>query len=145
MANKTGWIAGIKHDAAVIFPLEGSPYVLVAMARGHPDEDQGEAMTADLSRMIWQGRQANRSRCRYGPCGGVLRSRSWIASSPTRTALRSGSVSLAFFARPEMVECDFQASRVESVLGSSMVGVAQLVRAPDCGSGGRRFNSGRPP
>ena len=26
-----------------------------------------------------------------------------------------------------------------------MVGVAQLVRAPDCGSGGRRFNSGRPP
>ena len=28
---------------------------------------------------------------------------------------------------------------------SLMVGVAQLVRAPDCGSGGRRFNSGRPP
>ena len=27
----------------------------------------------------------------------------------------------------------------------TMVGVAQLVRAPDCGSGGRRFNSGRPP
>ena len=26
-----------------------------------------------------------------------------------------------------------------------MVGVAQLVRAPDCGSGGRRFNSGHPP
>ena len=26
-----------------------------------------------------------------------------------------------------------------------MVGVAQLVRAPDCGSGGRRFNSGRSP
>ena len=26
-----------------------------------------------------------------------------------------------------------------------LVGVAQLVRAPDCGSGGRRFNSARPP
>ncbi len=26
-----------------------------------------------------------------------------------------------------------------------MVGVAQSVRAPDCGSGGRRFESGRPP
>jgi hypothetical protein len=25
------------------------------------------------------------------------------------------------------------------------VGVAQLVRAPGCGPGGRRFNSGRPP
>ena len=31
------------------------------------------------------------------------------------------------------------------VEAGSMVGVAQLVRAPDCGSGGRRFNSGRPP
>ncbi len=27
----------------------------------------------------------------------------------------------------------------------SMVGVAQLVRAPDCGSGGRRFDSDHPP
>ena len=27
----------------------------------------------------------------------------------------------------------------------TMVGVAQSVRAPDCGSGGRRFDSGRPP
>ena len=26
-----------------------------------------------------------------------------------------------------------------------MVVVAQLVRAPDCGSGGRRFKSGQPP
>ena len=26
-----------------------------------------------------------------------------------------------------------------------MVGVAQLVRAPDCGSGGRRFESDHPP
>ncbi len=26
-----------------------------------------------------------------------------------------------------------------------MVVVAQLVRAPDCGSGGRRFESGLPP
>ncbi len=26
-----------------------------------------------------------------------------------------------------------------------MADVAQLVRAPDCGSGGRRFETGRPP
>ena len=26
-----------------------------------------------------------------------------------------------------------------------MVGIAQLVRVPDCGSGGRRFESGYPP
>ena len=58
VANKTGWITGIHHDAAVIFPPEGPPYVLVLLVRGHPDEDQGEAMIAELSRMIWEGRQA---------------------------------------------------------------------------------------
>ncbi len=31
------------------------------------------------------------------------------------------------------------------LLFDNMVGVAQLVRAPDCGSGGWRFNSARPP
>ena len=31
------------------------------------------------------------------------------------------------------------------IFGTIMVGVAQLVRAPDCGSGGRRFEPGLPP
>jgi beta-lactamase class A len=57
VANKTGWITGINHDAAIVFPDEGAPYVLIVMVRGHPDEDQGEAMTAELSRLIWQGRR----------------------------------------------------------------------------------------
>src|SRR5262249_54898725 len=36
--------------------------------------------------------------------------------------------------------------RCQAALASSwMVAVAQLVRAPDCGSGGRRFKSGQPP
>ncbi|MCH1571695.1 MAG: class A beta-lactamase-related serine hydrolase [Longimicrobiales bacterium] len=56
VANKTGWITGINHDAAIVFPADGAPYVLVVMVRGHPDEDQGEAMTAELSRIIWEGR-----------------------------------------------------------------------------------------
>lgn len=56
VANKTGWITGINHDAALVFPEDGSPYVLVVMVRGHPDGDQGEALTAELSRLVWQGR-----------------------------------------------------------------------------------------
>jgi beta-lactamase class A len=54
VANKTGWITGINHDAAIVFPEVGDPYVLVVMVRGHPEEDQGEAMTAELSRIVWQ-------------------------------------------------------------------------------------------
>ena len=56
VANKTGWITGINHDAALVFPPDEAPYVLVVMVRGHPDEDQGEAMTAELSRIVWEGR-----------------------------------------------------------------------------------------
>ena len=54
VANKTGWITGINHDAAIVFPDDASPYVLVVMVRGHPAEDQGESMTAELSRMVWE-------------------------------------------------------------------------------------------
>ncbi len=56
VANKTGWITGIHHDAAIVFPEEEPAYVLVIMVRGHPAEDQGEAMTAELSRIVWEGR-----------------------------------------------------------------------------------------
>jgi beta-lactamase class A len=54
VANKTGWITAINHDAAIVFPDSAAPYVLVVMVRGHPAEDQGEAMTAELSRIVWR-------------------------------------------------------------------------------------------
>lgn len=54
VANKTGWITGIQHDAAIVYPSRGAPYVLVVLVRGHPAEDQGEAMIAELSRIVWR-------------------------------------------------------------------------------------------
>lgn len=53
VANKTGWITGINHDAAVVMPPAMPAYVLVVMIRGHPAEDQGEALAAELSRRVW--------------------------------------------------------------------------------------------
>ncbi|MDE3004188.1 MAG: class A beta-lactamase-related serine hydrolase [Gemmatimonadota bacterium] len=53
VANKTGWITGISHDAAIVYPPTGAPYVLVVMVRGHPAADQGEAMTAHISSLVW--------------------------------------------------------------------------------------------
>lgn len=60
VANKTGWITGINHDAAIVFPDDAPPYVLVVMVRGHPADDQGEAMTAELSRIVWEHHAAGR-------------------------------------------------------------------------------------
>lgn len=54
VANKTGWITGINHDAAAVFPDADPPYVLVILIRGHPAEDQGEALAASLSEIVWE-------------------------------------------------------------------------------------------
>ncbi len=54
VANKTGWITGINHDAAIVFPDSAEPYVLVVMLRGHPAEDGGAAFAAGLSRIVWE-------------------------------------------------------------------------------------------
>lgn len=55
VANKTGWITGITHDAALVLP-EGDvpPYVLVILVRGFEGEQtRAEALAAELSRMVW--------------------------------------------------------------------------------------------
>jgi beta-lactamase class A len=53
VANKTGWITGINHDAALVFPEDAPPYVLVVLLRGHPADDQGTAFAAELSEAVW--------------------------------------------------------------------------------------------
>jgi beta-lactamase class A len=37
VAHKTGSITGIVHDAAIVFPAERAPYVLVVLTRGFVD------------------------------------------------------------------------------------------------------------
>lgn len=53
VAHKTGWISGVLHDAALVFPPAGQPYVLVVLTRGIPDEAVARAMIVDISRMVW--------------------------------------------------------------------------------------------
>jgi len=53
VANKTGWITGHNHDAAVVFPDEAPPYVLAVLTRGIEDQQVAAALVADLSRRVW--------------------------------------------------------------------------------------------
>lgn len=53
IANKTGRITRIDHDAAIIFPTGRKPYVLVVLARGLSDHQQAEALIARLSQRIY--------------------------------------------------------------------------------------------
>ncbi len=54
VANKTGDITGVHHDAAIIFPEGRKPYILVVLTEGYPSEKEADAAIAAVSRAVWQ-------------------------------------------------------------------------------------------
>jgi len=57
VAHKTGSITGILHDAAVVYPADGKPYVLVVLTGNIPDGAVATALIADLSRLVYAHHQ----------------------------------------------------------------------------------------
>lgn len=53
VGNKTGWITAIDHDAAVVFPEDRAPYVLVVLTRGFRDRDASADLARRISRRTW--------------------------------------------------------------------------------------------
>jgi beta-lactamase class A len=53
VANKTGSITQIDHDAAIVFPEEHRPYVLVILTKGIEEREDAEQLIAKLSRIIY--------------------------------------------------------------------------------------------
>lgn len=53
VAHKTGQITGVLHDAAIVYPSNAPPYVLVVLTSGMPDERVARTMIADISRMVY--------------------------------------------------------------------------------------------
>lgn len=54
VAHKTGQISGVLHDAALVYPPEKSPYVLVVLTRNIPDERIARTLIVDLSRLVYE-------------------------------------------------------------------------------------------
>lgn len=52
VANKTGSITAHLHDAAIVYPVAGEPYVLVVLTRGIRDEAAARTLIHDLTRLI---------------------------------------------------------------------------------------------
>ena len=52
VCHKTGWITGIRHDAALVYPNNGPPYVLVVLTRGFADPAKASAVMADIARLV---------------------------------------------------------------------------------------------
>jgi beta-lactamase class A len=53
VAHKTGWISGVLHDAAIVYPPNRKPYVLVVLTRNIPDDKVARALIVDISRMMY--------------------------------------------------------------------------------------------
>lgn len=54
VANKTGDITNIDHDAAIVFPPSRKPYVLVVLTHNIQDHKVAAQTIARVSKMIWQ-------------------------------------------------------------------------------------------
>ena len=54
VANKTGWITRIAHDAAIIYPDGRAPYVLVVLTWGMLEPEVAAAAIANISAVAWE-------------------------------------------------------------------------------------------
>jgi beta-lactamase class A len=62
VANKTGSITRIDHDAAIVFPEGQRPYVLVVLTRGIEKREEAEQLISRLSRTIYQSLTKHKTR-----------------------------------------------------------------------------------
>ena len=58
VAHKTGWIQGVLHDAAIVYPPGRVPYVLVVLTGNIPEHEVARTLITDISRMVWEFTQA---------------------------------------------------------------------------------------
>lgn len=52
VAHKTGDITRVEHDAAIVYPARGSPYVLVVLTSGIDRQVDARALIADIARIV---------------------------------------------------------------------------------------------
>jgi len=61
VAHKTGWIGEVVyHDAAVVYPARGGPYVLTVLTGGIKEDSVAHNLVADLSRLVYGTAQPRR-------------------------------------------------------------------------------------
>lgn len=59
VSHKTGSITKINHDAAIVYPPNRKPYVLVVLTRGIEDEKRSHKLIAAISRVVYQATENN--------------------------------------------------------------------------------------
>jgi beta-lactamase class A len=60
VAHKTGSFTGVYHDAAIVEPPRGRPFVLVVLTRGLKDEARSHQLVAGIARAVYRHAEAVR-------------------------------------------------------------------------------------
>lgn len=58
VAHKSGWVTGISHDAAIVYPEDAPPYVLVVCTTSDLSEQDSLALIARAAQASWADRRA---------------------------------------------------------------------------------------
>lgn len=58
VAHKTGSFGGVYHDAAIVEPPRGRPFVLVVLTRGIQDEARSHRLVAEIARAVYRHARA---------------------------------------------------------------------------------------
>lgn len=53
VAHKTGEITKHKHDAGIVYPMNGKPFVVVVLTKGLANEKQSNKLIAEISRVVY--------------------------------------------------------------------------------------------
>ena len=53
VAHKTGFITGVLHDAAIVYPAGRPPYVLVVLTKEIPEQAVAQRLISDISRLVY--------------------------------------------------------------------------------------------
>jgi len=54
VAHKTGWTADYYHEAGIVYPPNGSPFVLAIMTKGFGEEEEANSFVAGLAKTIYE-------------------------------------------------------------------------------------------
>ena len=62
VAHKTGSFTGVYHDAAIVEPPRGKPFVLVVLTRGIKEAPRAHKLVAEISQAVYRNAAAARGR-----------------------------------------------------------------------------------
>ncbi len=53
VAHKTGWITGVRHDAAIVYAGDENDYILVLLSKNIIDDSKGKEIIQNISRYVY--------------------------------------------------------------------------------------------